>query len=297
MVVLLGHKFMFTLPSLVYPDGRFFLDLDLRELVQYMRSLGIPDEYLSQIAHKGQSPTNTFPSEFLSTWRPIDDRTSIPSDSASTGIIDPHSMDVMSYDNVPTQIQDNVNGDDFYSKPQASNAFLFHSNHEQRNQQLLYRDQEKKNPGNHGPNWLITDEESENVNDPIAEFDVSSIETRIPDKEIDERILIDLPQSKDEQDQLRKLKALKKRKQSSDTRSSQHLSKDGFSSSSPLSPTSFSQGPDSKSSFRPLDAPFPTNAAPNIQYVINFAGGSNFHECQRRARKYVIQFMLFLFHS
>eukprot|EP01054_Gregarina_sp_Poly1_P006569 Gregarina_sp_Poly_1__6568@NODE_351_length_9317_cov_65_080541_g294_i0_p2_GENE_NODE_351_length_9317_cov_65_080541_g294_i0NODE_351_length_9317_cov_65_080541_g294_i0_p2_ORF_typecomplete_len604_score66_96GDA1_CD39/PF01150_17/5_1e73PpxGppA/PF02541_16/0_088_NODE_351_length_9317_cov_65_080541_g294_i02401814 len=36
-----GFKFIFSIPSLIYPDGRAFLDMDLRAILAYMETLGI----------------------------------------------------------------------------------------------------------------------------------------------------------------------------------------------------------------------------------------------------------------
>lgn len=57
----LGYEFSFTLPSLVYPDGRFYVDLDIADLVKYMKSLGIPSSYIESIRKKRGGSRSTFP--------------------------------------------------------------------------------------------------------------------------------------------------------------------------------------------------------------------------------------------
>lgn len=54
-----GHEFSFSLPSLVYPEGRFYVDIDVSDLRLYMRSLGIPEDYLKLVLPRGRYSPNT----------------------------------------------------------------------------------------------------------------------------------------------------------------------------------------------------------------------------------------------
>lgn len=47
-----GHEVSFSLPSLVYPSGRAFIDVDLQDVAVYIKSLGISEKFIDRIIPK-----------------------------------------------------------------------------------------------------------------------------------------------------------------------------------------------------------------------------------------------------
>lgn len=265
--ILSDHKFTFTLPSLVYPDGRFYIDLDGKELMRYMRALGIPDEYLRQIVPKRRSPPGTGPSLFQ--MEDVDgigsSRESMTQDSSSS----------ISKDGMEDMLTEYDVDEDVFATPQqlfnvAPLKFPFHHHKTQIREEV-------KSASHRLPAWVMDAEEED------LQFGVQSVVKLDETAQPKDTSFLNPLDAGDEQAAFRSLKASDKKKTSSGRNSLDRFSESIFDASLHSRPSLHGYG--SNEPFKPLDAPWPLEASPRIQWVINFIGGSNFEQCRQRARE------------
>ena len=106
----LGSEIRFPLPSLVYPEGRFYIDIDYETLRHYMFSIEIPREYHQLIINHGinhKNPVYTQVFNELSTDRNSTQHEFSTFNTSLPGLYNKTSSQILTQTDIPKSNENN----------------------------------------------------------------------------------------------------------------------------------------------------------------------------------------------